>query len=805
MMHDGETLMQQIELTAGTVKVKGKTYIIQEGLVAGGSPRVEPKKPLHCQHCKSKFIDASLTITGSKHTITSSNRPSPSFFLPLVLPVMLITPILTKSKLRHRIIPRAPPRFWRKLIKLLAAFLLAIFVFIALRGTTRFVSQKLGFGKGTVAQSGKEELESRHDLMKEELLILQKKSKARKQRAYASTTWSTHSEHLESHQYHSSGLLEVNTAAYASSHRHPVHDLVKRSQRLWQEKLSGASKTLRDAVDEYERRYLRRPPMGFEKWWAYVKKHDVQLPDEYDQIWRDIEVFWGFDVGVLQSSYWRFVKRHLSSGIYILKKDNWDSPIEHTWSLHNTFAGGHLVELMQSDPEVVKYIPPFRVLMNPDDRPAVRKDWDLWERAVEAARNGRVLPSRREVQQQHRPGFLSSCSPFTISQFPPSLFPSSKERHVKPSLRLPRQEIHEPHTLIYDYQTSTNPCLNPHLLRAHGQYLSYAGGKGAGLRYGGLGEDIDPEGEEGWVGLLSFSPTEIHSDIMAAIPLEWIDDSEPELAGGPTESSQERWARKTDQRLHWRGGTTGMSAAPDFDWELGHRMRMVDFLGDNPEVTPSEGFSVRFRFPDDLEVLDPRPSSDNNGMLKINRTLYNSKFMDVSFSGQPNTCNDGACEELEKRYNWADPVPREGVGDERKFLLDMDGNAWSSRFKRLVSSGSVVLKATVYNEWWADRVQPWVHYVPVQVDLSDLWDIFVFFRGVVDSEGSVNDGADFITHGAHDELAKEIGDNGYEWSRKFWRREDMIAYNFRLLLEYARATSPERDRMSYVYNPLDEV
>ena len=33
--------------------------------------------------------------------------------------------------------------------------------------------------------------------------------------------------------------------------------------------------------------------------------------------------------------------------------------------------------------------------------------------------------------------------------------------------------------------------------------------------------------------------------------------------------------------------------------------------------------------------------------------------------------------------------------------------------------------------------------------------------------------------GAHDELARKIGDGGYEWSRTFWRREDMVAYNFR--------------------------
>jgi hypothetical protein len=32
-------------------------------------------------------------------------------------------------------------------------------------------------------------------------------------------------------------------------------------------------------------------------------------------------------------------------------------------------------------------------------------------------------------------------------------------------------------------------------------------------------------------------------------------------------------------------------------------------------------------------------------------------------------------------------------------LLLVDGNGWSSRFNRLLMSGSVVLKTTIYPEW----------------------------------------------------------------------------------------------------------
>lgn len=68
---------------------------------------------------------------------------------------------------------------------------------------------------------------------------------------------------------------------------------------------------------------------------------------------------------------------------------------------------------------------------------------------------------------------------------------------------------------------------------------------------------------------------------------------------------------------------------------------------------------------------------------------------------------------------------------------------------------------------YSDRVQPWVHYVPIQNDLSDLYDTFAFFHGNVNG------------HGGHDDLAERIATQGRSWSLNFWRKEDMIAYMFR--------------------------
>jgi len=155
-----------------------------------------------------------------------------------------------------------------------------------------------------------------------------------------------------------------------------------------------------------------------------------------------------------------------------------------------------------------------------------------------------------------------------------------------------------------------------------------------------------------------------------------------------------------------------------------------------------------------------------------------------------------------------------------------------------MTTNALVFKSTVYPEWYVpsphltpscanlnphrftDRLAPWVHYVPIQVNYSDLYDALVFFRG------------DLAGRGAHEKLAAKIAREGREWSLNFWREEDMVAYlfryvrafywgmafvrgwtwtllisihiqsrlitvYFRLFLEYARVMSEDRDTLNF--------
>ena len=115
-------------------------------------------------------------------------------------------------------------------------------------------------------------------------------------------------------------------------------------------------------------------------------------------------------------------------------------------------------------------------------------------------------------------------------------------------------------------------------------------------------------------------------------------------------------------------------------------------------------------------------------------------------------------------------IAADSLGLQYKYMLDVDGNGWSGRFHKLMSTKSMVLKSTLFPEWYSDRIQPWVQYVaslsitsradlasrsyvPVKIDYADLYDIMTFFRGTPDGQSG------------HDDLAEKIGTAGKMWAR----------------------------------------
>ena len=65
-------------------------------------------------------------------------------------------------------------------------------------------------------------------------------------------------------------------------------------------------------------------------------------------------------------------------------------------------------------------------------------------------------------------------------------------------------------------------------------------------------------------------------------------------------------------------------------------------------------------------------------------------------------------------------VPMEEMAHYR-YVVDIDGNANSWNFMMKMRLGACVLKVeSEWTQWFTDTLEPWVHYVPVRADLSDL-------------------------------------------------------------------------------------
>ena len=53
-------------------------------------------------------------------------------------------------------------------------------------------------------------------------------------------------------------------------------------------------------------------------------------------------------------------------------------------------------------------------------------------------------------------------------------------------------------------------------------------------------------------------------------------------------------------------------------------------------------------------------------------------------------------------------------------MIDMDGNSYSGRFPKILAlSGAAIFKMAAFEDIATIAAKPWIHYVPVNIDLTD--------------------------------------------------------------------------------------
>ncbi|GAB1197595.1 hypothetical protein APSETT444_006893 [Aspergillus pseudonomiae] len=227
------------------------------------------------------------------------------------------------------------------------------------------------------------------------------------------------------------------------------------------------------------------------------------------------------------------------------------------------------------------------------------------------------------------------------------------------------------------------------------------------------------------------------------------------------------WEQKAN-KFYWVGSTTGGHSTME-NWRSGQRQRLALLAMD------SNGPITLLRKPE----MDGRQNSDIQWEASNSTMAEISSLLDIRISAVIQ-CEQDACEDQEATFK-IEPDSRDDVSTSyaSRYNLDLDGNGFSGRFYRLLRSKSAVIKQTLYKEWHDDWLIPWVHYIPLSMDLSDFPEIVRYLTQEPDGQA----------------LGKKVADEGRKWANTVLRKEDMTLVFWRLLLEYARVLDENRDHL----------
>jgi hypothetical protein len=243
--------------------------------------------------------------------------------------------------------------------------------------------------------------------------------------------------------------------------------------------------------------------------------------------------------------------------------------------------------------------------------------------------------------------------------------------------------------------------------------------------------------------IFSQSKISSYNDIIYPSPWYWHDKVKYK-----EEEDVASWDEKQG-KLYWRGSTTG-GFSRDGGWRRQHRQHFVKKInaGGQAKIVSNQGSESR-----------PKWAAND-----VPRAEY-SDLTDVSFShvGQ---CDEGDCKAQQAFFNVSSRAEQTDAWG-YKYLLDMDGNAFSGRFLAFLHSTSLTFKFALFREWHNEWLKPWVHYVPLSLQGDDWLETVRFLDG----------------SGLGADKGRTMAAESREWAGKTMRKEDMEVWFFRLLLE----------------------
>jgi hypothetical protein len=637
------------------------------------------------------------------------------------------------------------------------------------------------------------------------------------------------------------GLDGISDAIGGEYYAHPIDQLIVDADKDFKRVLSTQAFTLEETATQYRKRRGRHPPPGFDAWYGFASSTGAVIVEEFwDQIYHDLEPFQEAAPSTLRRQAAAFPR-----GISI-REDKISAKRNNTAG--KTALWMHMLQTLAQQ-EHVK-LPDIDILLNVNIEPSLIVPWDTIDDAMSYPRKFMVppedvltafpeykdeLPFNYTFQPEWlgprltHPASIMGPRPYW-ELVRPACRPESPTR-VEPILTdiwHPKGHTSDAHQAINmfplsapkvsvkgyvrNWTTATDPCNSPHLQGLHGAF-------------------VRPEAMSACVKLFPLfgaGKMRVNNDILLPGPDEWNNTRlVPEANGEGTLAWEER-----QDKLFWRGPDTG-GHSTKINWQRMHRHRFVSMLNGSQLALAEKTFESgnasleglgpgkNFRLP----ISDPyRLATQENGRLgEWVQTWADVAFTEISCDvwSMNNLCPYNAA------YFGSLSAPAD-IDKQRRYkyaaIIDGNGGNDGGNFTRALNNGIVTLRATVFRNWYDSRLWPWVHYVPMDNTFMDIYGIMEYFIGTEGFdqplqhkhprkrdesnlvEKSFSSGriasAKRAESSGHDAEAQRIAESARNWSRKVLRKEDMLIYTYRLLLEYARMMHDERERLGWVEDLL---
>ncbi|KAI0434981.1 hypothetical protein F5Y09DRAFT_294410 [Xylaria sp. FL1042] len=555
--------------------------------------------------------------------------------------------------------------------------------------------------------------------------------------------------------------------------RHPVDDLVYKNRIEADRWLRHAtvSTTMKLAVKEYEERHHgRKPPRNFDKWFEFARQRKSVVIDKFDQMEKDILPFWGLRPQHIRDGL-NFLKGQPNVGIISItdNKVSHNSPAD--LSQQETLNG--IVTLISS---FVEHLPPMEIAINLQERPRVLVPWnEIHQLRTTASQPGfQLMPGRKrddidlsmvqDIGTNMRMGAARLAQPYIAAhQFrqlealacpPGSPSRNGGSWNVRDFCAL-CAAAHSKEQFLEDWQMALDPCHQPDIFNLHDFHIT--------PHQFELYQDLLP--------LFSGSKTASFNDVLIPFPLT-----------GPKQDYDSRTFNQKQDVVLWQGDVDNIPIASHEFLHGSHRLRLVHLV-QNATATDhipmllgiGAGQNSRFRY----EYV---PTVEGNSILPLQ----------FSLTGPSEGCKDANCELIRDEFGLEQSIAE--VDGRYVMLLDTrDGPP--PNLLQVLRSNSVPVLSSIFQQWFTERLMPWVHFIPIDTRYHALHSTMSYFIGL-DGRGMLN-GRKQITPGRTED-ARWIAQQGRKWAEKAIRKEDMEVYLFRLLLEWGRVIDDHRDSMNFV-------